>query len=453
MTGALSRVFNALGPVILLPLMVRAWGTELYGEWLILTAVPAAIMMAPDFGLVAAVVNRIAFLSAQGRDQEGIRLYRSSGFILTVLSGCYIFLGPVAAYWVNWSVVGLSTITQSSAAAIVGWSCLQIFFVQQAGLVAAVYRTVRRNPRVGLIDSLGAAGTIGAGVAVVLSGGGPVQCAVAFAAARGILLLVLLVDASRIRPDYAFSFEGVSWRIVRPQFTPGLGHAGSRLARLIQDQGSLIILGALLGPTAVATFQALRVLSNSIKSIFTLLGGSVRIELAALLGESRPTMVQRLLVRNFQLGAIASLGAIVLVLFAGDRIHHWWLGGRVEYIPMLMHLLLLSLLPFVYGQTFGLFLSASNRIHRAVLPLVGAAILSSACLAIASAVIGVTGAGVATICWELASATILSKVALSEKTLTATYFRECLNIHSLMGDLKILSSAALSRLGRSAARA
>gem|GEM_PF-4189274 len=433
--------------------MVRAWGTEVYGEWLILTAVPASIMLAPDFGLVGAVVNRIAFLSAQGRDQEGVRLYRSSWVVLTALAGCYVLLGSIVAFWINWSVLGVSTITQTSAAAIIGWSCLQIFLGHQAGLVASVYRTVRRNPRAGLINSLGVAATIGAGVATVLSGGGPVLCAIAFTVARAVLLLVLLIDARRIQPAYVFSFEGVSWKILRPHLTPGLGHAGLPLARLVQNQGSLVILGALLGPTAVATFQAMRVLSNAIKNILTLIGGSVRIELSALLGEGRPDLVQRLLVRNCQLGAIASLGAIALVLVAGDKIHHWWLGGHVEYVPMLMNLLLFSLLPFVFGEPFSLFLLAGNRIHRAVLPLIAAAVLSSACLALASAMIGVTGAGIATVCWELAAAAILCKVALSERTLTPSYFRECLNLHSLVGDLRMLSSVALSRLGRSTAGA
>lgn len=67
LTSLFGRIIGAFGPILLVPLMIRAWGLDVYGEWFILTAIPAYIMLAPDFGLAGAVVNRMAYLTA-GRE-------------------------------------------------------------------------------------------------------------------------------------------------------------------------------------------------------------------------------------------------------------------------------------------------------------------------------------------------------------------------------------------------
>ena len=66
---------------------------------------------------------------------------------------------------------------------------------------------------------------------------------------------------------------------------PGLGQAGLPLINALQNQGTLLVLGALLGPVAVAIFQTTRVLSNGVKSVIGLLSGAIGVEIPALSSE------------------------------------------------------------------------------------------------------------------------------------------------------------------------
>jgi O-antigen/teichoic acid export membrane protein len=404
LAGAIGRLVTALGPILVAPLMIREWGLATYGEWLVVTAIPTYVMLSPDFGLAGAIVNRMPFLAAGGRHDEALALYRSGFAVLFAASAAFAIAGWLAAGAMGWSWLGVHSLAGPAAVAIVGWSCAQIFVAQQNFLISGIYRSARRNARYSGLGTAEAALQLAVAIAVLSRGGAPVTYAFAMAATRAAFFIVVFVDSRRIAPGFTLSWRGVSIRAVRPYVMPGLGLAGMPLVNALQNQGVLLVLGALLGPASVGGFQTARVLANGVKSLYGVLSTAVTMEIPALLGEGRARTVEHLVVRNVQAGAAFAAAAIAGTVVAGEWIYTLWLHGRVAYDAPLVLVLMASLVPSLCGQAFVNLSMARNEIHRVMPILVVAALASLAVSALGARLVGTVGAAIGIVAWEAALA-------------------------------------------------
>jgi O-antigen/teichoic acid export membrane protein len=436
-TGFLGRMVGALTPVLLVPFMIRAWGLEIYGEWLILTAIPSYIMLAPDFGLAGAVVNRMAYLTAEGNEQEAVYIYRSSFVVLIIASGGFVGFGWLIAGWLDWVRVGVTALVPGVAAGIIGWSCLQIFINQQGFLLSGIYRSARRNSRLGLLQSAGQIFYLGTSLMALWLGCSPYHYAIVLTLASTLFFMVLFIDCRRIMPNFTLSLHGVSLQCVRPYMVPGLGHAGMPLVNGLQNQGVLLVLGSVLGPASVGLFQTARVLSNGVKSVIGLLASAIVVELPALLGENRKGMIERLLIRNTQIGSSLAIGSIVMIFFEGEGIYRLWLGDHVTYPSLVVSVLLVSLMPFVVGQSFTILLLASNQIHLTILPCVAVAVGSIGCVGIGASLADLSGAAFGVLLLEIGITTVISVITSNNSIIKIrSYFKECFNLKLLSEDIR-----------------
>src|SRR6059036_146829 len=85
--AAVGRGINILVQVVGVPLFISLWGVNIYGQWLMLTAIPS-YLTALDFGLAAAAANAIAIKVAQGDARTARVIFDCSlGFIILVGTG------------------------------------------------------------------------------------------------------------------------------------------------------------------------------------------------------------------------------------------------------------------------------------------------------------------------------------------------------------------------------
>ncbi|MGC4048693.1 MAG: hypothetical protein QM757_04095 [Paludibaculum sp.] len=435
--GVLARLIASLGPLVLVPLMVRAWGMNVYGEWLILTAVPAYVMLAPDFGLAGAVVNRMAFLTASGEEQEAIRLYRSSWVVLICAALGFVGLGWGVAWLVDWRTFGVKALPHARAAALIGWSCVQIFVLQQGFLLSGIYRSAGANPRWGMMSSLGSAMTLAAGATALAFSGPPQTYLASQLLAQVCWLFIVFRDSRRIMPQFTLSLDGVSLHRVKPYILPGLGHAGMPLVNALQNQGVLLVLGTTLGSTAVGAFQTLRTVVNGMKAVVGQLSNAIAVEVPALLGQRNEGLIMRIMIRNTQVGLAIVLSGVAVMTVSGERLYRLWVGPTAVYEPRLMTFLLLSLIPYVVGASFSVLLLASNQIHLAIVPLVATAAVSITLVGVGAKVYGLAGVGLAILGWEIGLSLIVASIASYRmKFNILDYVMHCFDVRALGKDLQ-----------------
>ncbi|QOY85098.1 lipopolysaccharide biosynthesis protein [Paludibaculum fermentans] len=447
LSGILGRVVGSIGPLVVVPLMIRAWGMAVYGEWLIVTAIPAYIMMAPDFGLAGAVVNRMAFLTAQGDEQEAVYLYRSSWLVLLCAACTFVGIGWGVAWLVDWRIFGVKTLPHATATAVIGWSCMQIFVAQQGFLLSGIYRSAGQNPRWSLMVSIGSALSLAAGAAALTFGAMPLQCLLTQLATQFLWFCVLCRDSRRVMPAFTLSLHGVSFQRVRAYIVPGLGHAGMPLVNALQNQGVLLVLGVVLGSASVGAFQTMRVVVNGIKSILGQLSTAIAMEVPALLGQAKSQLIQRILVRNTQIGFLVVIPGILFMSAEGGRIFRWWLGPNAPYDAAVIAILLASLLPYVVGASFAVLLQAGNQIHFAILPLIGTALVSVAAVGLGGRIGGLTGAALGVVAWECCTAAMLAAITCSRfQHRFADYLSQWVDGRSFLRDVQNQVGRATRRL-------
>jgi O-antigen/teichoic acid export membrane protein len=390
--------------------MIRHWGLHQYGEWIILTAIPTYLMLSPDFGLAGAVVNQMAISTTEGKRNDAICMYRTSWIFLTIMAACFVLIGIAVSNWVNWQPLGV-TLLSKHAAAIISLSLIQIFIGQQILLLSGIYRCARRNPRCGALGSLGYSFVLLVGCITLALSGDPVTFISANVAARLVFLCVLLFDARRMMPDFTLGIRGVSLNAIRPYIIPGLGHATMPLINALQNEGTVLALGVILGPVSVAIFQTTRTAVNGARSLTGLAASAVMLEIPALVGEGRLNTVRRLLVVNTQVALAAIGGWLLLLAVFGGPIFHLWLHNGAVYSRPLVLLMMASMFPMAFADSFRALLLATNQIHKAVPLLLPAALISLAVTAAGGFLFGLNGAAFGMFAFESMSLLVVCTVA------------------------------------------
>lgn len=448
--GVVGRFVSSLGPIILVPLLVRTWGMEVYGEWLVLTAVPTYIMMAPDFGLAGAVVNRMAMLTAGNERKEAVFLYRSSWVVLFLAAAGFVGLGWVLAGILDASKLGVHGMGAGRSTAIIGLSCMQIFVSQQLFLLSGIYRCARKNPRNGVMNSLSALVMLVAGIISLVFGADPLKYLLVILGAQAGMFAIIVLDTRRIMPDFTLGLEGVAWTRVKPYVVPGLGHAGMPLVHAFQNQGVLLVLGGISGPANVAIFQTVRTMVNGIKSLLGLLSSAVGAELPMLLGEAKGRIVEQLIIKNVQISLCASLLAITSMSLFGQPLYQLWIGKTVSSGHSVMIILLVSLIPYAVALPSSTLLLASNQIHKAIGPMILVAVLSVGGVALVAAFQGLRGAAVAVVFWEVGLAVVVVRVMFRSfdrgSTPSSDYISQILDFPTALADARCFAASATKRI-------
>ncbi|HBQ8586930.1 TPA: hypothetical protein L9B03_005523, partial [Klebsiella pneumoniae] len=74
--NAYGQAITVLIQLVSVPFFIQHWGISIYGEWLILSALPAYLSMS-DFGLGAVAGNSMVIKMAQNDKAGALAIYRS----------------------------------------------------------------------------------------------------------------------------------------------------------------------------------------------------------------------------------------------------------------------------------------------------------------------------------------------------------------------------------------
>ncbi len=105
--GTVAQGFSQVARIVMrfieVPLLLHFWGAQMYGEWLILTAIPVYLAMT-DIGFTNVARRDMAMLIARGDLQAALEVFQSIRLLIIMLSvGVFlIFLGLLLKRAVPW---------------------------------------------------------------------------------------------------------------------------------------------------------------------------------------------------------------------------------------------------------------------------------------------------------------------------------------------------------------
>lgn len=374
--------------VIGVPILLYAWDMQLYGEWLILFAIPAYLSMT-DLGFTQSAGNDMTARVARGDRAGALTVFQSIGVLVYALAATGLILSALLLWqlplgrWFSFTAMNGETIRW-----VLWLLAAEVFVRLLNGVIHAGFRAsgdyalhLGLNSTVRLIQFAGL-------WLAAIAGGGPVAAAAAFFGVRVLTtpaLVMLLIYRHRwLNFGMAHARMGELRRLAHP----ALANIAFPFALALNIQGMVLVVGAVLGPLAVVVFSTLRTLTRLALQLVSAVSHAAEPELATAYGTGNRALLQSLFVHALRAALWLALAAAACLALFGSFVLDQWTHGRVAMEPWLFAGLLASAVASVVWYGALTVLKAANCHLRATIVL---AIASAGAVAVAALLLTWTG--------------------------------------------------------------
>ena len=345
----IGRALMAARQLLVVPLMIRAWGTNYYGAWLILSSIPT-FMALSNLGVGTSALTQATLEVAGGSTARAARTIRFGALVVAVVGTVAVtvvllFLQIFLKHDNDVNIVG-------HAHAVVGVLMATTFVQMFAQPFDAPWIGVGRASFAQNANNVLNALIVVATLVALLFGASAITLSlvmlivtVAWSAVYVVLsrnvLQELLRSAATIelppRSEVRLS-SGLVWQ--------GLGYLAGSLWQAILFQGSIVVAGSVLGTTGAALWGAMRIVIRSGNQFLELIGQTVAPEFQSAYAQRDYGRLRRDYRRAMQAAIFSAVCIIILLLSVGPRVFDWWTRKSFTLDYTAWSIFCLSLLPF-----------------------------------------------------------------------------------------------------------
>ncbi len=335
---AFCRIVQATYTVVLVPLLIRAWGLDGYGQWIALTAL-ASYLGLSNFGLVTTAANEIVIAHGAG-DLERARttfqaaLHLALFFVLPLIAAAVLILHSLPLT----RGLNLTQIGSMSALVILAACGAGLWLQTLRGIVVAALYANGAYAFAYYVQ--GALKLIELGALALVVGvraGSQVSAAVVIALVNLCELLVVTAAARRLAPWIHFRIGALDRSWLAAHARPALGFMLSNFSTGgVMLQGPRVVLSALVGGQAVAIYSVYSTAMRFVDQLLLSLVLPLEIEMAQCAGRRQESRIYDLVIKGTHVSwVLFALVACGLQVF-GPEVFRIWTGHRIEFSHILM---------------------------------------------------------------------------------------------------------------------
>jgi O-antigen/teichoic acid export membrane protein len=322
------------------PILLHAWGVSLYGEWLVLTAIPVYIGMS-NLGFVMSAANDMTRLVAKGDRTGALAVFQSLfAFMVTITGTLFAILSVLfwtlpLNHWFHSSTLGSFDLRW------ILW-CLSadVFIKLFDGLNHAGYRAVGDYALHQAIYYSILIIQQSIVWACALTGHNP-----AFAASCYVCFSVVAIPSTAVllRVRHSWMKVGMSmakFSELRRLSGPAMGNLSGTIAQAFSIQGMTLIVASMLGPVAVVTLSTLRTMTRIALQMVGVISLAAEPEFAAMAGGEDLAPQTALYLQMMSVSFWVASTMVFALVLAGPLLLSVWTHGRVSMnIPLFYWLL------------------------------------------------------------------------------------------------------------------
>lgn len=418
LSNSLSKVVTTLSQLIGVPIFLHFWGVKLYGEWILLNAIPTYLNLS-DMGFGSAAGNEMTILEAQGKREEVIQTFQSVWVLITcttfaagLLSFLFVPILPLQR-WLH-----LTQLTSAETTWITLLLVASVVLGMQEQLFQCAFRCVGQYAYGTFIKAVIQFCSFASVAVAVALHANPVQAAAVYAGVNGCGTVTIWLFLRRSIPWIHLGWSKARWSIIRALASPAFSFLGFPIGNAISLQGILFVVNATLGSTGVVVFGVTRTASRVALQLLQMVNNAVWPELSAAYGAGDLALTRRLHRRACQAAFAISWMIVLAMLLVGPWLIRVWTHRSIVPGRPLLALMLLAVVINSFWMTSSTLLAAINRHQRlALYYLIGTS--SSLLLALyLTRIWGVDGAAVSMLISELVMVTYVfpTTLALVEDT-------------------------------------
>jgi O-antigen/teichoic acid export membrane protein len=359
-----SKLASTVIQLIQVPVFLHFWTVPLYGEWMIVTSIPAYLSFSNiGFGNVAG--NEMTMLVAAEDRPAALRVFQSCWWLIAIVCGATILLLSGALYLFPVAhLLKLSAMSESDTKWIIFYLGVSVLLGQLEQLLQSAYRCIGRYPYGSFIKSVFSLLAFLAMIVPVAMGGGARTTALVFALANitGTIILAIMVrrDIPWIRYGWSHARFSEIKRLTRPAFA----FMGFPIGNALNLQGTLMAVGYALGPTDVVIFGTARTVSRVALQMIQMVNNTFWPEMSIAFGQKNAALTRTLHRRACQMALILAATVVLGMLTVGPWFLSHWTGGHVPPSRGLLSILLLVVVFYSLWSTSSTLLQAINQHER-----------------------------------------------------------------------------------------
>ncbi len=360
----LGQIINIVSRIVLVPLFLLAWGADIYGEWLLLSSMVAYLSLT-DMGGASYIGNRMTQAYAS-RDDVLFRKILHTGLVLFLTLPLAVFIiFIVGISWFN--LTSFLHITQTSHRLVIVVLVLlgfQFIISLPQGILLRVYFAAEMLPRGVMLANLMQLTNL-----ILLAGGlwlhlGMVAIASLQLIPYGLIAAIALWDLNRKFPQFnILSLAEADFAFGLSFIKPSLHFFLFQMGQAVSLQGTVLVVGMLLGPVQVVLFSTMRTIVNLMRSFLDQLTHAAWPEMTRLDAQQDIDKFMVLFRGILRSTLIAAIVFMTVFHFFGGYIYHAWLRKTVPYQQPVMDLFLIYMGQFIFWLTCSHPLLATNHHH------------------------------------------------------------------------------------------
>jgi O-antigen/teichoic acid export membrane protein len=373
--NAFGQLVTLVSQFVGLPVFLNYWGIQLYGEWLVLSAIPAYFALS-DVGFSSVAANDMTILMASNDRAGAQNVFQSVWLLISAFSlvsltlvAYFVWLTPIHL-WMNFQLL-----SHDQASTILFILACYVLVGIQGGLIQAGFRCIGKFALGLWYANLLRLFEFSAVILTVFLGGSPVQAAKTYLLARCFGTLIIAVLMLREIRWLKFGFGDANYSTVRRLTKPAIAFIAFPLGNALSLEGFILVIGNILGPIAVVTFSSLRTLTRSILQIIGMINSTVWPELSLAFGTNNLELARTLHRRSCQVSLWLTMLTAIIMFFAGDWLLHLWTHGKVVMNYSIFLMLLVVVVANSIWLTSSVVLVSINRhIKMALVYLIATAL-------------------------------------------------------------------------------
>lgn len=356
----ISRLAATIVQLVQVPVFLHFWSVPLYGEWMIVTAVPSYLSFSSiGFGNVAG--NEMTMMAARGDYKGALRVFQSCWWLITIICSACILLFGVALYFFPVSeFLKLHVMGPTETKWIIFYLGCSVLLGQLETLLQSAYRCVGRYPYGSFIKSVFSLTAFGAMLIPVCLGGGARVTALVFAIANALGTLTLCIMVRRDIPWIRYGWSHARFAEVRRLTPLAFAFMAFPIGNAFNLQGTTLAVGYALGPTAVVVFGTARTVSRVALQMVQMVNSTFWPEMSSAFGANDIPLMRSLHRRACQMALIMAVVVIAAMMCFGPWFLHRWTGGHVPPSRGLLSLLLLVVVFYSLWATSSTLVAAIN---------------------------------------------------------------------------------------------
>ncbi len=397
----LANVIRVAVQVGTVSVLTPIWGLQLYGEWLIMAAIPTYLAFS-DLGFFAAA--RYDMIMAVGRDDRELALgvFQSVSRGVGIVFGVLILVLPVVALAAPLTtILNLSTITEFEAGWIFVVLALDTMLISYAALLYGGFacegrygEAVMISAAITLIEFVALAGA-------VLLFYSPAVAATAMLAGRVGGTIWMYRAMRRRAPWIRLGKPSGDPQVMKRLTGPALASAALPTGLALNIQGTIVLIGIVAGPATAAVFSILRTMTRIVIQLIGSVSAVMAPEFAKAYGEGDDDLLRSIHRLGCRVAFWISAPVLVFLAIFGDTLVDIWTQGAVQGEEVLLLLFLTAAgIDSLWYTSLAVLLS-TNRHQRVTAIYVIACVVTLPITYLFLQTWGLDGAGAALVLLEL----------------------------------------------------